>query len=152
MFCSPHFIAMVALSQRRANKGLHLSRPFLFFLLLVEGFAEVQYLTGVCSDMYIMEWLWGVIHKNGGVLVFHVPLQQNLGKSPTLQCHICRYLLVKSPPGAHLGASSASWWSPMSLAIMSALSTSASPSSTWPGQVFTAFLHRATKRLIWTGR
>lgn len=55
MNCSQHFIAMVALSQRRANKGLHLSRPFLFFLLLVEGFAEVQYLTGVCSDMYIME-------------------------------------------------------------------------------------------------
>ena len=50
---SQRFIAMVALSQRHADKGLHLSRPFLFFLLLIEGFAEVQDLTGVRSDMYI---------------------------------------------------------------------------------------------------
>ena len=50
---SQRFIAMVALSQRHADKGLHLSRPFLFFLLLIEGFAEVQDLTGVHSDMYI---------------------------------------------------------------------------------------------------
>ena len=128
-----------------ADKKLDLSFPFLLFFLLFQGFAKIHDLGAfwnfspnncerVCKDPTYNSgdtcFVWCFMFMS--FLMLLVNGCSFLSFKNVIDSYI--YIYNIHIANSDYRTSSASWWSPMSFAIKSAFSTSASPSSAWPGR------------------